>query len=149
MAMRLLVDTNVLLELILGRIKANEVRRFFEIVDQEHHQALISSSSLCTISYYVEARLKELGIHKPDKTERSRAILNDILRLVSIADITQMEALAGINDPDFDDFEDSLQYQCAKRANCQAIITFNVKDYKNVKDAGLSILQPQDFNNRE
>lgn len=147
--MRLFVDTNVLLELILGRNNANDVRTFFDFVTKRNYQVFISSSSLCTISYYVEAKLKESGIHKPEKTEKARNILNQVLQIVTITDVTHAEALAGINDSSFDDFEDSLQYQCAKRAKCEVIITYNTRDYKNVDSDSISVLLPQDFLNSQ
>lgn len=129
--MRIFIDTNVFLEYLQGRNRALEVRTLLDEIEDNEHQAFISTSSLCTIAYYVELSLKELGIHKPEKTEKTRSILNSILQIAEVIDITHHEALQGINDLAFSDFEDSLQYQCAMCGRCDVIVTFNVKDYKN------------------
>jgi len=44
-----------------------------------------------------------------------------------------------LNDNNFKDFEDGIQYYTALEANCKAIITRNVKDFKN---ADLPVFQP-------
>lgn len=131
--MKFFIDTNVFLEYLQGRQKALEVRDFLDFIEDNHHEAFISVPSLCTISYYIELTLKEQGIHKPEKTENTRAILNRILQIAHVIDIKHEDASNGINDLSFSDFEDSLQHQCALHGNCDYIVTFNVKDYKYAK----------------
>lgn len=128
--MKFFIDTNVFLEYLQGRKKALEVREFLDFIEDNHHQAFISAPSLCTISYYIELTLKEQGVHKPEKTEKTRAILNRILQIAHVIDINHEDASNGINDLSFSDFEDSLQHQCALHGSCDYIVTFNVKDYK-------------------
>ena len=140
--MRVFIDTNVWLESLCGRAKAIYVRELFDKIEDGGHEAFLSSSSLCTIAYYVEMNLKDQGIHKPEKTAKTREILNKILDLAIISELSHNEALTAINDPDFSDFEDGIQYQCALHANCEVLFTFNVKDFKNADKTKIQIISP-------
>ena len=63
--MRLFLDTNVFIEYLCGRSKAVTVRDLLDAIEDNGHQAFLSTSSLCTIAYYVDITLKQRGIHKP------------------------------------------------------------------------------------
>lgn len=143
--MKIFLDTNILLEYLCGRKKALEVRDLLDAIEDNKHQAYISSSSFCTISYYVELTLKENGLHKPEKTYKLREVLNSVLEIVTVLDVDHEDACTATNDLHFDDIEDSLQYQCAIKGGCDCIITFNTKDYKKVEQDRISILTPYSF----
>ena len=143
--MKLFLDTNILLEYLCGRDKAIEVRGLLDAIEDNRHEACISSSSFCTIAYYVELALKEKGFHKPEKTERLREILNSVLEIVTVLDVDHERTYTATNDLNFDDIEDSMQYQCAIKGCCECIITFNTKDYKNVEQEVISVLTPSTF----
>lgn len=38
-----------------------------------------------------------------------------------------------------------MQYQCAVHNRCDFLITFNVKDFKNVSQGSVRVLAPEDF----
>lgn len=143
--MKVFLDTNVFLEYLCARSKAIVVRDLLDVLEDRSCTAFFSSSSFCTIAYYVELSLKEKGIHKPEKTLRTRDILNTILDIATIADADQTSAMTATNDLNFSDFEDSLQYQCALKAQCDIILTFNSKDYKNCDIEKVRILTPDEF----
>ena len=44
--------------------------------------------------------------------------------------------------------EDSFQYQCALQNKCDALITINLKDYRNADTSAMEILSPEAFVSR-
>ena len=65
--MKLVLDTNIFIEYLCGRSKAMNVRDLLDVIEEKEYQAFLSTSSLCTIAYYVDITLKGRGIHKPEK----------------------------------------------------------------------------------
>ena len=63
----------------------------------------------------------------------------------SLSKTTSKRITQAINDTDFDDVEDSFQYQCALQNNCNALITINLRDYRNVNTSKIEILSPTEF----
>ena len=51
-------------------------------------------------------------------------------------------------DPAFDDIQDSFQYQCAVQNKCDALVTINLKDYRNADTSAMEILSPEAFVSR-
>ena len=141
--MKIFLDTNIFIEYLCGRSKAMDVRDMLDVIEDKDYQAFLSTSSLCTIAYYVDITLKQRGIHKPDKTEKIREVMNSVLGIASIADIDQSHVVSAINDSAFSDVEDSMQHQCALNSRCDVLITFNVKDFKNVDD--IDVMTPEEF----
>ena len=47
-----------------------------------------------------------------------------------------------------DDIEDSFQYQCAVQNKCDALVTINLKDYRNADTSAMEILSPEAFVSR-
>ena len=56
--------------------------------------------------------------------------------------------VSGNSDPAFDDIEDSFQYQCAVQNKCAALVTINLKDYRNTDTSVMEILSPEAFVSR-
>ena len=44
--------------------------------------------------------------------------------------------------------EDSFQYQCAVQNKCDALVTINLKDYRNADPSAMEILSPEAFVSR-
>lgn len=65
--MRVFLDTNILLEYLCERPKASVVNDLLDLLEEKNSSLFISSSSFCTIAYYVEMMLKGMGFHKPEK----------------------------------------------------------------------------------
>lgn len=143
--MRIFLDTNILLEYLCGRSKAMAIRDLLDAIEDYEDKAFFSSSSYCTIAYYIEMAFKEQGIHKPEKTIRTREVLNSILSIATIADANHLGIISATNDPAFSDFEDSVQYQCAINADCDYLVTLNVKDYKNAEQNKVKVISPEEF----
>lgn len=143
--MRIFLDTNILLEYLCDRSNALLVSDLLDLLEDKKCSLFISSASYCTIAYYVEMMLKNMGIHKPEKTQRTREILNIVLDIVNVADINHSRVLQATNDLAFTDFEDSMQYQCALKSRCDAIVTFNQKDFKDADQSLIKVFSPKEF----
>ncbi len=113
---RIFLDTNIILDLLIREEYKSQIR------DLISH---CSDSSLY-ISYLTVANAAYI-MRKYPKPE-VRANLNLLLRIFDVIpnDRNQIEEALKTEDPDF---EDILQYQSAKSAGCEVILTRNYKDY--------------------
>ena len=120
--MRLLIDTNVYLEHILEREKCEVARTFFKTALSRKNQLVITSMSFRDIEYVYHK--------KSHDRELTRRMLSSICSTVyKIIPTTADAAIASIYN-DVKDFEDSLQIVAAEEAMCDAIVTFNKKDFE-------------------
>ena len=119
--MRLLVDTNVFLEHILEREKCEVARSFFKTALFRQNQLVITSMSFRDIEYLYQK--------KSHNRELTRRILSDIYSTVYKVVSTTADATIESIHNDVEDYEDSLQMVAAEEAMCDAIITFNKKDF--------------------
>lgn len=53
--------------------------------------------------------------------------------------------LQGIEDVHYKDIEDSCQYQAAKKAGCELLITFNDTDFPVAEDSAPRVMTPDAF----
>lgn len=131
--MRVLLDTNVVLDFILKRppfdLEAKEI-----IARSARRQITIFVSPITPINAFYTTR-KEKG-----KAVAFQAV-EDFLKLVEIAE-TGKQVLENAFALNFNDYEDAVQSACASAENLDAIVTRNVKDYKN---AALPVYSPTDF----
>lgn len=78
----------------------------------------------------MEAYLKKTNsLSKEQRLDKLRNILNNILLMSDICDISNEELNKGIWDANFTDIEDSYQYQNAIAEQCEYLITLNKKDF--------------------
>lgn len=141
--MRAFLDTNVLIEYFERRARYLPVSQVFDAIEDGEIEAVMSVGGLYTITYLLTTGLKRQGIHRPEQTIRLRSILNDVVDLVEVADLSSESIQQAVNDVRFTDIEDSYQYHCAIEHQCDVLVTINTKDYP-VK-AGIPVLPPQDF----
>ncbi len=131
--MRVLLDTNVVLDFILKRppfdIEAKEI-----FVRAAQRQIEIFVSPITPINAFYTTK-KEKG---KDIVFQSIEKLLKIVRLTK-SDIHIFQSALSLN---FSDYEDAVQCACALAENLDAIVTRNTKDYKN---AEINIYSPTDF----
>ena len=121
--MRLLVDTNVYLELFLKRERYNIVKKFFSLALYGHNQTVVTAMSLRDIGY-----IAQKYIHNIDDVKRLQV---KVYGMTSKVVSTSADAAIGSLYSDTKDYEDSLQIIAAEEAMCDAIVTFNKKDFVN------------------
>ncbi len=133
--MKILLDTDVNLDFILARqpffIEAKEI---FVQIAQNNTDAYITSITPVNIFYIGK---KEIG---------RKNILREIQNLLQIVKIgkTDLNILQAALTSPITDYEDAIQHECAVAENLDAIITRNIKDYKNSK---IKVYSPSEFLN--
>lgn len=108
-------------------------------------KAVVSVGCIYTLAYLVRVELKRQDIHRPEQTLRLRSTLNTVMSMVTVVGLSHKRLSLGINDISFDDVEDSFQYQCALQNKCDALITINLRDYRNANTSKMGILSPTEF----
>jgi predicted nucleic acid-binding protein len=120
--MRIFLDTNVLLDIILKREpNYTSVAQVCELAFKSGDTLVISGLSIVNAHYVVKkiARVPEAII---------RAILGNICNACEVVALTStvtMKSLVSV----FSDFEDATQYFCALENSCDVILTYNKKDF--------------------
>ncbi len=130
--MKLLIDTNILLDVLLKRepfyYKAVEV---LELVQYDNVQEYVSAAAVTDIYYIAYKYLKDKGI--------VRQLLKKLMGIVSIAAVSEKEIEEAL-ELAWNDFEDSVQYAVALLNEMDGIVTRNPKDYKR---ADMKVWSPE------
>jgi len=130
---KLFLDTNVVIDLLGEREPFYEsAAKIATLADKRKVQIYISALTYST-AYYLLARFEDKEIVK-EKIRKFKVI-------VETSDLTDRIIDKGLASK-FSDFEDSLQYYCAIKMDCNIIITRNGKDFK-VSD--ISVLTPDEY----
>lgn len=132
--MKVLIDTNVLLDVFLKREPFFEnSARVIDLCLSEVISGYIAAFSVPTLWYVLK--------NKYSATEK-RMLIKSLLEYVEVLDIGKEKILCAVNRSDFADFEDCLQDECAYWANLDCIITRNAKDFASAK---VPAITPADF----
>ena len=121
---KVLVDTNICIDAALYRKPyASDALQIIELSQLDKLNAMIAAHSFDTIFYI---------LRKSYNVEKRYALIAELRSVFRIAPITQTvfdEAL-GLKWPDF---EDAIHYRAAVAAGCDAIVTRNPADFKDVE----------------
>ena len=129
--MKLLLDTNVLLDTLLGRAGAKASGDIIASCPAVH-TGFIAWHGLATIYYLVS---------KAKSAATAQACVKALLAWAQVADTGHADALRAIGYSMFD-FEDALQAAAAEASGASFIITRNGKDFAN---SPIPVLTPEDF----
>ena len=121
MPTRILLDTNVLLDGVLNRAPfSRDALEVVGLVESGWVEGVVSSCSLTTLYYYGRRAFSE------DVIRKDLADLARIFRVEPIDSATVRRAVLRGGA----DFEDDTVIECAVSAGCEAILTRNVKDFR-------------------
>jgi predicted nucleic acid-binding protein len=131
--MRVLFDTNVVLDVLLDREPHAEVAaQLMSLVDVGRLEGFVSSTTVTTI-YYLAA--KAAG---PKAAKRHVRTLLDIFLIAPV----DREVVENALDVEFDDFEDAVLHEAAVFAEATAIVTRNGKDFER---ASIAVFNPREL----
>lgn len=131
---KLLIDTNVILDLLAKREPYDvESRQIFSMADTNNVELIVSSLSLVN-TYYILSEVM--------KIKESRLIIGKFKVLVNSFELNDKIIELALNDHNFKDFEDGIQYYTALESQCEMIITRNQKDFKN---SLLPVFSPNEY----
>ena len=129
-----LIDTNIILDVFLMRepfyYASNNV---FQLCLQEKITGVIAAHSFNNIWYIARKRIPE---------EKLRNLLISLISVFEVESIDKTKIISALENSEFRDFEDCLQYECAKKYECEYIITRDKDDFKNSR---VKAILPEDF----
>ena len=121
---RLLVDTNIVLDLLAKRTEfLIEAQELFTLSDKNEVKLYVSSLTFANTYYILSQKMK---------TENARKILRKFKVLVEVLPMDDKIIDLSL-ESDFKDFEDAIQYHTAIENTVNIIITRNLKDFKSAK----------------
>ncbi|MDT0642481.1 PIN domain-containing protein [Zunongwangia sp. F363] len=122
---RLFIDTNIILDLLAKRNPFYAAAaQMFSLADKGELKLAISSLSFAN-THYILSRLKS--------TNEAKFILRKFKVLVEVLPLNDKIIELALNDKDFNDFEDAMQYYTALEFQHSIIISRNLKDFRNSK----------------
>ena len=128
--MKLLIDTNVILDIVLNRSGCNISMELFRKVKEIGAGAYITASSVTDIFYITRKETHDIS--------KTYVVMDNIFRLVSVLSVTGQDIKEAFGKK-WKDFEDCVQYTTGKNNRIDYIITENHKDYE---DALLPVIMP-------
>ena len=131
---KLLVDTNVVLDLLAKREPFyDSTAKLFSLADKKKVTLSISSLTFANTNY-VLTRLKT--------ADKSREILRRFRVLVKVLSLDDKVIDLALNDLNFRDFEDGLQYYSALENGQEMIITRDLSDFK---ESRIPVMTPEEY----
>ena len=131
--MRVLFDTNVILDVLLAREPhADVAARLLSLVDSGGLDGVICATTVTTIHYIAS---KSVGVKLAQKH------LEDLLDLFDVAPV-DADVLKSSLRPGFADYEDAVLHEAARAAGAAAIVTRNGKDFTG---SSLPVFDPHEL----
>jgi predicted nucleic acid-binding protein len=132
--MKVLLDTNVILDVLLHRVPFYEdSRAVYDLVELRKIDGCVSSTAITDIFYIAYRELKNTG-----KVYALIDALAADFTIVPVLESTIRDALA----LRWKDFEDAVQFAAAKECGAECIITRNMTGYKT---SALRCINPAAF----
>lgn len=124
MAIRVLLDTNVVLDLLANRAPfAEEAAMIFKLCETRQLEGVIYALSIPNLVYVMRRELDR---------EQISGVLQKLSAIFEIEDMRAEDLKRAAALP-LSDFEDTLQSVCAQRIKANYIVTRNIKDFLNSK----------------
>ena len=131
---RVLIDRNVILDLLSKREPYYiEGQQIFSLADMKIVELVVSSLSLVNVHYVLNDRMK---------MKDARSIVGRFKVLVDTYELNDKIIELALNDTDFKDFEDGIQYYTALEAQCDSIVTRNLKDFRR---SSIPVFSPKEY----
>ncbi len=123
--MKLLIDTNVILDILLKRepFFADSYQAIRTAIDN-NDECYISVTAATDIFYILRKALQS--------AEQAKEYLGSLARLAEFTDVLAVDALDALSS-EVADYEDAVVEAVADRIGADYILTRNIKDYLNAK----------------
>ncbi|MDE2997464.1 MAG: PIN domain-containing protein [Gemmatimonadota bacterium] len=131
--MKILFDTNVVLDLLLDREPFSIIAaRLFSRVDDGTLNGYVSATTVTTVH--------DLA-HRTVGDRRARRGIGSLLELFDVASVNRA-VLDGALQSKFADFEDAVMYHAALNVDADGIVTRNIGDFKR---ATIPVYAPEEL----
>ncbi len=132
--MRLMVDTNIVLDVLLRREGFyNPSRAVLSLCEERKVQGFVSASAVTDIFYLTRKALGNL--------EDTYKVISSLLNIVKVLTFTNEDVINAFQQK-AKDFEDCLLATCARSNKCECIVTRNKKDFIAF---GVTLYSPEEF----
>lgn len=132
--MRVLIDTNILLDDLLGRDPYfSNADKIIKLCADKKVQGFMAAHSVPNIFYILRKDMSE---------ENRREVLINLCQILMVEGINSTKIIAALQNHAFTDLEDCLQSNCAKSVKADYIITRNIKDFTASE---VPAILPEDF----
>lgn len=133
--MKILFDTNVILDLLLERQPfVAYAQLLFEKVESNQIEGYLGATTITTLDYLLTKSLS---------SKNAKEIIKKLLALFDITPVNRL-ALENALQSGFSDFEDAVLHASAIHSGIQAIVT---RDLKGFSKAQLAVYTPEDLLN--
>ena len=132
--MKILVDTNIILDVLLKREPHNRAAQVIMTKCAEREiTGYLAAHSIPNIFYVLRKEYSQ--------AERRKFIRN-LCEIFRISDLNAEKIMSAIDNEQFSDFEDCLQEECAVAETVDYIVTRNPADFKQSR---VQVVEPEDF----
>jgi len=133
MITKIFIDSDVILDFLAQRKPFyNDSAKIFTLIHENKIEAFTTAVVLSNVFYILRK------IYGSDEAKKLLKLLRLMIQVLPIGEnIVDMTL-----NSKFSDFEDGLQYFAAKENNIQAIITRNIRDYK---EKAVAIKTPKEY----
>ena len=131
--MKLLIDTNIVLDLFLERLPfVNEAEPLFSYIENSKLTGLLCATTITTLEYLLAKALTR---------QHSNNIIINLLKMFEIAQVDRFVIEKAIS-LDFTDFEDAVICAAAQHCKADGIVT---RDLTGFKKAKIPIYRPSEI----
>lgn len=132
--MKLLIDTNVILDFLLNNPGFGEdARKIFSLAAEDETYEFVSSSAITDIFYVVRKSWHN--------TFAAQHVISEMLKFLTILEVGKKDIETALS-LQWKDFEDAVQYAVALSNNVDFIISRNGKDFESNE---IPVLSPKEF----
>lgn len=133
--MKVLIDTNILLDVILLREPHLGLSRRVLQCCQSLVDGYIAVHTFSNM-FYILHETEDFSI------EECRNVFNKFLYVFDVASLDKSDMIAAVNNEAFDDLEDAMQHQSSISSELDYIVTRNIEDFEN---ATVPAVTPEEF----
>ena len=134
MELRILVDTNVLIDYLTTREPFfQHAKKIIQLCRTEKIFGALAAQSIADIFYILR---KEMTV------EKRRAVLLNLIEIFYVETVDRQKLKNALMNKNFSDFEDCLQTECAISFKADYIVTRNTGDYRQSE---IPCITPDDF----
>lgn len=129
---KVFIDTNVLIDFILEREGAKNAADILQLGEEKKIRTAASFLTMANTAYIIRKGRTQTELY---------ALLADLSDMIEILPMDERQFKDALDRP-ASDFEDVLQYECAKAHGCDVIVTRNSRHFPF---AQISVLSPAEF----
>lgn len=131
--MKVLLDTNIILDLLLDRKPYSEYAAIlFSKIEHSEITGYLCATTITTLHYLLAKALKD---------EEALTHIRTLLSLFEIAPVNRVVLEQAI-EAGFSDYEDAVLYQAANHVGVNYIVTRNTKDFRKTE---IPVYDPKEF----